>query len=330
MMLRRCVLVLVILLFCGQLQAWSLAGHRYTSDIAYAFLSEPAKTAIFQILGQHPRFQQDFVDAMPAAVARSSERQQQMWLLSRAAYWPDLARSLPGDDQARYNRPPWHYIDGAWLYGPAGKQGNFYLARDPLPDSVGEAAADIRSEESVTNIIQSLDFNSMRFSNPALSGEERAIALCWMLHLIADLHQPLHTGALYSPELFRDGDRGGNGIVTDYGTLHARWDNAVPGENYAAVLQELLASIAAVQTNVSESDTAEWTAWMQESREIVLGDAVYDTAILNRVRAAERSGSALESIRLDDNYLSTMDRIARQRIIAAGLRMAAWLNANSR
>jgi S1/P1 Nuclease len=42
-------------------------------------------------------------------------------------------------------------------------------------------------------------------------GEQRAIALAWLFHLMGDVHQPLHTTQLFSVE-YPDGDRGGNEI----------------------------------------------------------------------------------------------------------------------
>ena len=38
--------------------------------------------------------------------------------------------------------------------------------------------------------------------------EERAVAMCWVFHLIGDAHQPLHVTQLYSTQ-FPKGDRGG-------------------------------------------------------------------------------------------------------------------------
>ena len=42
-------------------------------------------------------------------------------------------------------------------------------------------------------------------------GQQRAIALAWLFHLISDVHQPLHTVQLFSRE-YPHGDRGGNEV----------------------------------------------------------------------------------------------------------------------
>ena len=39
--------------------------------------------------------------------------------------------------------------------------------------------------------------------------ERKAIALAWLFHLVGDIHQPLHTGQLFTVE-YPKGDRGGH------------------------------------------------------------------------------------------------------------------------
>lgn len=54
---------------------------------------------------------------------------------------------------------------------------------------------------------------------------ERAIAQCWIVHLVADAHQPCHAGSLYVEDVFPEGDRGGHEIKTKQSkNLHALWD----------------------------------------------------------------------------------------------------------
>src|SRR5262249_40614367 len=65
---------------------------------------------------------------------------------------------------------------------------------------------------------------------------ERAVALCWLLHLIGDVHQPLHTTALLTTQFpAPEGDRGGTRffirVREDRCTisLHELWDDVVLG-----------------------------------------------------------------------------------------------------
>jgi hypothetical protein len=51
------------------------------------------------------------------------------------------------------------------------------------------------------------------------------VILAWLFHDVGDIHQPLHSTALFSLRLFREGDCGGNLIKTFQAfNLHAVWD----------------------------------------------------------------------------------------------------------
>src|SRR5258707_14605408 len=69
--------------------------------------------------------------------------------------------------------------------------------------------------------------------------EEKSIQLCWLEHLIGDIHQPLHTCTLVSAE-HPKGDKGGNddGIRVDgkVMNLHSFWDEVLgTSEEYGAI-----------------------------------------------------------------------------------------------
>ena len=66
---------------------------------------------------------------------------------------------------------------------------------------------------------------------PSALAANKAVVLCWIFHLVGDVHQPLHVVSMFTPEL-PDGDRGGNLIFvrprpdSPPMRLHAFWDNA--------------------------------------------------------------------------------------------------------
>ena len=88
-----------------------------------------------------------------------------------------------------------------------------------------------RGGRDVKNVLQAIAFNREKLAHgqPA----EQAVALCWLLHTIGDLHQPLHATAAFSSPAFDPasdphGDQGGNAIhLGEHRNLHALWD-AVP------------------------------------------------------------------------------------------------------
>lgn len=322
--LFRSFFALVLLLAIGSNgYAWDAVGHKLSSSIALEYLSDASKAKLLAILRQHPRFQQDFIEPMPEFIEAGDESRRLDWLLGQAAYWPDRARSLPVRERDKYNRPSWHYIDGAWLRDNAQAQGNVYAGIEEFSPVEGDPASSIRNEAQVDNVMTALDFNTGVLANEAATPASRAVALCWVLHLVADIHQPLHAGSLYSAKLFPRGDRGGNGIATDEGNLHARWDRALASEGLEFHRIAMLGAISQAQNPAITGLNSDWSQWLHESRELLLS-VVYTTAMQREIAAAETENRSMASIPLDPAYVAQMKSNATQRIQQAGLRLAIW------
>jgi len=121
-----------------------------------------------------------------------------------SAVWPDDIKNLGWEF---WN--PWHFIDRG--YDPSGE---FYVAdsEDDGPWAINQTLLVLMSNSSYANITI-----------------EKSMMLRMMMHIIGDMHQPLHSAEYYS-SLFPNGDMGGNlinitwdGEVTE---LHAFWDSA--------------------------------------------------------------------------------------------------------
>jgi hypothetical protein len=322
------VLTLIGVIFIGaltvsQAHAWDATGHRLTAYIAYEEMSDAQRDYWMRLLAAHPRFDEDFMQQMPAAVRNSPVAEQNRWLLGQAAYWPDIARGLPYEHLRRFNRPNWHWIDGAWIRDEAVIQGNVYVGMAPFPDVIGPTTETITQEHHADNVVTALEYAMYQLHHSS-DDEERAVALCWVLHLIGDMHQPLHTGALVSPRLYPQGDRGGNETLANDSNLHAVWDNALRGPPLTITLQQLLSTTDEFR-NDSHFDTAAPTRWLQESREI-LQARVYPENLIENVRQGETTGNRPERVTLDNNYENEMRDISRQRIVQAGLRIHATLS----
>lgn len=321
--LRITLLTLLCLLPAPAL-AWDAIGHRLTAAVASTYLRPDTQQRLADLLAQHPRYAQDFLAQMPASLQRAGAEEQLTWLLGQAAYWPDIARGLPGAEARRYNRPDWHYIDGAWLRDEATIQGNVYITIAAFPAIPGEAAATIRRQDQVHNVMTALDYNTRLLADPERPAADRAVALCWVLHLMGDIHQPLHSGSLYSARVFASGDRGGNGIDTDGGNLHARWDRALASEGINSNLQRILAQLNGVGRPQIDGVDSDWSLWLNESREL-LQRSVYSDAMKAAIAAADERGTGPGRQQLGAGYVSAMQRSARQRLGLAGLRIAIWL-----
>jgi hypothetical protein len=302
--------------------AWDAVGHRLTADVAWALMSADTREQVMTMLRAHPRFNQDFVDTMPDDIKAADNDTQAQWQLGQAAIWPDLARGFEGDDEARFDNPNWHWIDGAWLRDEAVRQGNVYVNTEPFPNVAGVPAEQIQQRSQVDNVANGLDFAIYQLQN-ASDPAEKAIALSWLLHLIGDIHQPLHTGALVSESLFPEGDRGGNGIRLSVGNLHSAWDRALRETPVSQSLPLLINMGTEFSTDPAQLEFHP-TRWLQESRDI-LQSTVYPESITSLVVRTERTGNDLETVALTDAYQEEMRIIATRRLAEAGARIAHTL-----
>src|SRR5262249_2944344 len=94
-----------------------------------------------------------------------------------------------------------------------------------IPDT--ELPANLIGDPKDINAVQALKLCMTRLKDQNTSGAKKAVYLCWVLHLVADIHQPLHAPSLYSKGRFNQlgGDHGGNSIhVKQGGKLHSFWD----------------------------------------------------------------------------------------------------------
>ncbi|WP_395684106.1 S1/P1 nuclease [Dokdonella sp.] len=132
-------------------------------------------------------------------------------------------------------------------------------------------------------------------------GDERAEALRFLVHFVADVHQPLHAGYR------RDG--GGNGYQVRFngrGThLHALWDTPVlqaRGEGW----RRHAARLARTPLPLAHGEAAQWA---EESCRMTRDAGIYPRAH-----------------RLDETYLERMRPLAEQRVREAAARLAALLD----
>ena len=321
--LTRCFLIFLLGAQGPLVLAWDSVGHRLSAAVALEFMETETIDELLRILQAQPRYQQDFLEQVPDYVDQSNTMELALWLLGQAAYWPDIARGLPDSERQRYNRPSWHYTDGAWVRDSSPFQGNVYVGIEPFTDIDGPSGESIRTEQQVNNIVTGIDYNAAVLTDANAPMAERAVALCWVLHLIGDIHQPLHTGSLFSATLFARGDRGGNAIPIGESNLHSRWDRALAEGGVAAELPLLIERVSRFSEPPIKGVESDWTAWMNESRGS-LKSIVYTEAMREAIVAADSSGSELGTHTLDAAYVTQMQSISRQRLGLAGLRLAIF------
>jgi hypothetical protein len=216
--------------------------------------------------------------------------------LDEAANWPDEMRSAPGAFWQK-TATPWHYVT---LNG---------ITYDHAP-SEGDA-------------LQALNHFRAVLQDPKASIADKQLALRFVVHLVGDLHQPLHAGKCC--------DKGANDVkVTFFGkstNLHAVWDSALPDDEQLS-FSELAAKL---ERHISNQDVLDWwdinpRDWISESAEI--RDTVYPTAADMPKPAKgkkKRKGPAVPD--LSYSYVYRFTPVMERRLQQGGVRLAAYLNA---
>jgi len=180
------------------------------------------------------------------------------------------------------------------------------------------------------HIAQALELCRNVLKDKSQAPTDRAIALCWIGHLVADAHQPCHAGSLYMEGVFieKDGDRGANRIPTKQKqNMHALWDQLL-GEDYA--LRTMRRRYAEIVTNdelrkVGESAVSKGLdpqVWLEESRHLA-SEHVYTPMVLEHLTRVSRGlVEKPEVLDLPEDYLKNAGRIAQIRATEAGFRLA--------
>ncbi len=204
---------------------WNVHGHKVIASIALRRLTPAEQKKVLAILNSHPRFDDDFDGEMPDAIASGSVPDQNEWLFQQAAVWPDIARGFSRGLRNKFHRPSWHFINLPLFLTPADEAAlkpGLTVNVSLVPPGPG-AAPEAREQ---MNVIQAIRHARKVLADPAATKADRALMLSWLFHLVGDVHQPLHSTAMFSRKAFPQGDRGGNLIDTEQRkNLHSLWDS---------------------------------------------------------------------------------------------------------
>ncbi len=170
--------------------AWNALGHKVVAEIAWQQITPDRRQQIVETFRHHPRFAEDFVAKMPRDVAAGDKATQDHWVFQQAATWPDLIRG-----NKEYDQPVWHYVDFP-----------YFIGKRPVPFNLSmEYPTSIPPDEY--NVAQATKHSLAAIASDA-GPDTKAIAYCWLFHLVGDMHQPLHSTALVC-DRFPNGDKGG-------------------------------------------------------------------------------------------------------------------------
>lgn len=211
--------------------------------------------------------------------------------LAEAATWPDEQRSNPEPfwDEAS----PWHYV--TLRPGTPAAQ----LQHPPEGDAAGAL-------ERFTAVLR----------DPAASREDKARALRFVVHIVADLHMPLHAG--------KPGDRGGNDVkVRWFGemqNLHWVWDEGIIDKQLLSYTEYA----DRLQARTTPAEVMQWWnarpgTWIDEST--ALRERIYPAT------GAEQGMGTMESpVVLSWDYDWQWRPSVELRLQQAGVRTAAYLD----
>jgi hypothetical protein len=281
--------------------AWDDFGHMAVAAVAWEHLTPAARVRANLLVRMNPDYAR-WVTRVPSA-------KRDVVAFLRAATWADAIKHEAGyiDDGERPSIPEaaadvgyadrnehryWHYVDIP--FSPDGT---------PLPPTPTPNAA--------TRIA---DFRRALTDRTA-PDTVRAYDLVWLLHLVGDIHQPLHAVSRFTHEL-PEGDLGGNRVrlcaPPCREELHQFWDEALGTGTPAQAVA--LAGTLPMPPHRLAADTriADWVA---ESGQIAR-QVVYRGPI----------GSGAGPYRLTRAYRERAHAVARRQVALAGWRLAVLLN----
>jgi hypothetical protein len=312
----------------SQARAWNDRGHMTVAYIAYTQLT-PATKARVKVLLQINPFYVRWAAAVPAGV---SNEDKDMIIFMLAATWADEIKGDAGfvdDGSDKGNRPdgnPNANQNTGFDDNQRHKYRHFIDKPFSTPD--GLELPSIPSPNVQDSI--ALFRGVLASSDP---DPKKAYDLSWLLHLVGDVHQPLHaTTRVTVPSTPPKGDDGGLDVKLSCtscpANLHFLWDDllgvttklqAPPDEKGLPNPASIRAIIKAAKNFPAADATAaaisSEATWVQESF-----DAAKHTVYPGLVANSDGTSS------INTAYKTAAKSLAKKRIALAGARLANLLN----
>jgi hypothetical protein len=259
--------------------------------------------------------------------ARGKERARLMFI--EGARWPD------DNKWTIHDRPTWH--TARWAI----------VAEDAPPEA--RAAAEARKGRTAGQAIEALVLNFAMLSSTESNPTERVVALSWLLHLVGDIHQPLHVSDQFSKKFPNGNGAGTQEYVADplqdsVIPLHMLWDSnflrSTRIEDINSNAQKFVKEFprSAYPELTAIDGQVDFEGWARESYKVAV-DFAYGYGI-ETVKDPDASSDPDKAIRkmvlfvldgispLDNGpevpaeYWEKLQQIAKRRITLAGYRIA--------
>jgi hypothetical protein len=323
------LLSLCLILSPTNAYGWNDRGHMSVAGVAWRYMTPAARARAIALLRLNPDYARWIAGVAPEnrdAVA-----------FMQAATWPDKLRGRVCTDRPNCIRddgytPPDAGSDQNIGYRDNRLRAYWHFMDLPFP-SDGTATHEPFRYNAESQILAF----SRSLADAQLGDEAKSFDLTWLLHIVGDVHQPLHATARFNQN-FRSGDNGGNGVTVCHPTparcvtsgrdalkLHTVWDRAFGVENdptdVMQAVKDMVDEIDAAQPNALRDDLATVYldaaphAWFEESRAFAILYAY-----------APPVGQDDGHFVLNPAYETDMARVAKLRIASAGIRLARLLN----
>jgi hypothetical protein len=326
-MVRPFILVLALLLALPlPVRAWNAAGHMVVAKLAWDQLDAKDRQTLMTLLKDHPHWNEFFIAAGKPKTAPEAD-----FHFALASTWADWLRGFATPKNAeekkiyQFHKGPRHYVNWPFVH-PAdvemfqGKD----LPIDPKDDIV-TGLSTVMGELKATK---------------QYTTKYRSVSLCWLLHLVGDVHQPLHNVALYAAEI-PTGDQGGNlfwvkenGVPT---RLHAYWDDLFGREPYDAHLKSYDRAVTACallsrpdfgrDRIAKEMKPAAFDVWSKDGLKLAIAVGYRNGKLPGRliIREHETDAEKEKAPPLPDDYHAAAMATANRQAALAGHRLADLL-----
>jgi hypothetical protein len=291
--------------------AWNDRGHMTVAYIAYTHLNAKTRDRVDALLKLNPSYN-DWLSMIDKEVPSASQTDKNLLVFMLAATWADKIKgdkAYKSDGNDRGNRPDgspdptrntgyddflmhkyWHFIDT-----PFSTDGTA-LPAVPIPNA----------QERIGVFRGVLSSNS--------PDKLKSYDLVWLIHIVGDIHQPLHTTTRVSAAE-PQGDAGGNTVKLSCAKceLHFFWDDLLGAGNDLNTVKKAARKIPKADSSVAAKMDEQ--VWVSEG---------YQAAKAYVYVSPVEAGNG--PFTLSPAYKKTAGKVAKQRVALAGERLARMFN----
>ena len=307
--------LLAAMSFAIRVAAWDDEGHMMVAAIAYDHLNPDVRSRVDHLLTLNPYYN-TWTSMLPQGI---SETQRNKMVFMLAATWPDAIKrdnAYQNDGADNGDRPSGPEASQNIGYSDHLRHKYWHFVDRPFSQD-GTALEQPTTPNAETQIAEFRRILASGSPDPLKSYD-----LSWLLHLIGDVHQPLHCASRFS-QSEPHGDAGGNRVKLCAppcrDELHAFWDDVLGTSHSPSVA---LTAAAALHLNNADTNAANDTTtgdWIDESFQLAK-ENVYSGPI----------GAGDGPFSVTPAYRQSARKIAERRVTLAGFRLAAVLNSELR